>query len=152
MVEPNNGESLSQPVRPKARRHNGNRCQLATRKAIIYALANDESIASITREFGVSRHTALAIRKANLQEIEAARDRIAAAIELRCYQLAHEAVEKFGRQIQVDCSPLELLKISYKLRDRAMMLKRPLQTHTPEPFGLKFGKFRHGKRVEFSSR
>jgi len=151
MIEANNGESLSQPVRPKGRRHNGNRCQLATRRAIICALANAESIASITREFGVSRHTVLAIRKTNVQEIKAARDRIAEVIELRCYQLANETMEKIGRQIQVESSLLKLAKIFEKLTDRTMMLESPLLTHTPEPFELKFGKFRRAKRIQVPS-
>jgi hypothetical protein len=40
------------------------------------------------------------------------------------------------------------LKIFDKLTDRAMMLHAPVQTRTPEPFELKFGKFRRAKQNE----
>lgn len=148
MIEPDDGQSLSQPDRPKPRRHNAKRLQFHKRQGIIYALANDESIASITREFVVSRHTVLTVRKQYAREIAAARGRIAAVIELSCYQLAHEAMEKIGRQIQVESSPLRLLKIYDKLTDRAAMLHTPVPTRTPEPFELKYGKFRRAKQNE----
>ena len=151
MSDLNNGKSPSLPVHPKPRRHNVKRCRFAKRQAIIYALANNQSIASITRDLRVSRHTVLAVRNTSVQDIEAVRERIAAVIELRCYELSNEAMEKIGRQIEVECSPLKLLKICDKLTDRALMLHTPVQTRTPEPFELKFGKFRRAKQNERSS-
>src|SRR5262245_10638617 len=145
MVEQSNGQSM----RPKRRRHNAKRCRFATRQAIICGLANDESVEFIRRKYHISRHTVLAIREQYAHEIEATRERIAAVIELRCYELAHQAMDTIGRQIEVERSPLRLLKICSKLTDKAAMLCTPVQTDTPEPFELKFGKFRHGKLVEF---
>ena len=114
MSESNNGQGDHR----RPRRHNAKRCRFHKRQGIIHALANNESITSITREFLVSGHTVLAVRKQYAHEVEAARGKIAAVIESRCYQLAHEAMEKIGRQIQAESSPLKLLKIYDKLTDK----------------------------------
>jgi hypothetical protein len=59
----------------KTRRHTAKRCRFAKRQAIIYALANHESVESI-RKYHKSRHTVLAIREQYSHEIETAQARI----------------------------------------------------------------------------
>ena len=77
MSESNKGQSSALAfTQCKPRRHNAKRCRFHKRQGIIYALANDESITSITRELLVSRHTVLAVRKQYAREIGAAREDI----------------------------------------------------------------------------
>ena len=83
----------------KTRRHNAKRCRFAKRQAIIFALANHESVESIRRNYHASRHTVLAIREQYPHEIEAAQERIKALMEDRCIRLANESMDKIGQLI-----------------------------------------------------
>jgi hypothetical protein len=121
--EQNNGESLSQPVRPKARRHNAKRCQLATRQSIIYTLAKDNSISSITRNFHVSRHTVYAIREQDWQAVMNRRERILDAVQ--AWQNRANALLS-----KTDISPHELIKISGMSTDILIMLQNGLPLGT----------------------
>ena len=121
--EQNNGESLSQPVRPKARRHNAKRCQLATRQSIIYTLAKDNSISSITRNFHVSRHTVYAIREQDWQAVMNRRERILDAVQ--AWQNRANALLS-----KTDISPLELIKVSGMSTDILIMLQNGLPLGT----------------------
>ena len=88
------------------------------------SLANNESICSITRDLRVSRHEVLSIRNQYVQEIQAARERIKAAIEALYLELEHKAMEKIGRLIQVERSPLRLIKIATCSATGCRRLKR----------------------------
>src|SRR5262249_50085587 len=135
---------------PKPRRHNAKRCRLATRQAVIYALANQESVESIRRKYNVSRHTVLAIRDQYPQEIEAAQKRIKAAVEGHCYDLQLEAMDLIERKIAL-CSPLQLIKVFNQLTDKLLALETPIQTH-PYPLSIKLAALSRAKRNESSDR
>jgi hypothetical protein len=133
----------------KTTRHNAKRCRFAKRQAIIYALANHESVESIRRNYRASRHTVLAIREQYPREIEAAQQHIKALIEGRCIQLANEAIDKIGRLIPGERSMTRLLKICDKLRDKAQALDTPVQKH-PQPMSIKLAALRRAKRNKLS--
>jgi hypothetical protein len=145
MVEPDNGRLLN----PMRKRHNAKRCRVATRQAIIYALANGESVESIRRNYRASRHTVLAIREQYPHEIEAAQQRIKALIEGHCIELAHKALDKIERKIAGERSWTKLLKITDALQDKVQSFDRPVQTH-PEPMSIKLAALRRAKRNELS--
>jgi hypothetical protein len=130
----------------KPRRHNAKRCRFAKRQAIIYALANHESVESIRRNYRASRHTVLAIREQYLDEIHEAQQHIKSLMEERCIRLASEALDKIGRLIPGERSVLKLLKICDKLTDKAQALDTPVQTHNPYPLSIKFAAMRRAKR------
>jgi hypothetical protein len=146
MGEPNNGQPLSQPDRPKPSRHNANRLTLEKRWGIIYALANNESVESITHKYHTSRHIVLAIREQCLKEIQAARERIKAEIELQYYAVACVAMRKLLRQIEVEYSPLRLVRLCDKLDEMMIRLKAPVQTQNPQPLSIKLAALRRAKR------
>ena len=145
MEQGNNGESLPQPDRPKSDRHNAKCLTFAKRQAIIYALANDESICSITRDLRVSRHNVLPIREQYPQEIEEAQKRIKALIEERYYHLQLKALDKIERQIAGERSTLRLLKICDAMTDKMQLYETPPQSH-PYPLSIKFAALRRPKR------
>jgi hypothetical protein len=134
---------------PKTRRHNAKRCRVAVRQAIIYALANGESVESIRRTLHASRHTVLAIREQYPHEIEAAQKRIKAQIEMHCYELEHKALALIGQKMG-ECSPLQLLKICDALTDKMLALETPVQTHS-QPLSIKLAALRRAKRDELSA-
>jgi hypothetical protein len=135
----------------KPRCHNAKRCRLTERHAVIYALANDESVESIRRTLHASRHTVLAIREQYPHEIEAAQARIKGAIEAHYFELAHEAMDKIGRLIPGERSMMKLLKIYDKLTDKAQALDTPVQKH-PQPLSIKLAALRRAKRNESCDR
>ena len=94
------------------------------------SLANNESICSITRDLRVSRHELLSIRNQYVQEMQAARERIKAAIEALYLELEHKAMEKIGRLIQVERSPLRLIKIATCSATGCRRLKRLFKRKT----------------------
>jgi hypothetical protein len=135
----------------KTRRHNAKRCRVAVREAIIYALANGESVESIRRTLHKSRHTVLAIRERYPHEIEAAQARIKGAIEAHYFELAHEAMDKIGRLIPGERSMTKLLKIHDKITDKVQALDTPVQTHS-YPLSIKLAALRRAKRNESCDR
>ena len=141
MVELDNG----QRDHSKPRRHNAKRCRFAKRQAIMYALANGESVECTRRMLHVSRHTVLAIRERYPQEIEAAQERIKAAIEGHYCELAHRALDKIERKIAGERSMTKLLEISNKLQDKVQALDTPVQKH-PQPMSIKLAALRRAKR------
>jgi hypothetical protein len=134
----------------KTRRHNAKRCRFAKKQAIIFGLANHESVESIRRDYRASRHTVLAIREQYPHEIEAAQERIKALMEGRCIQLANEAIDKIGRLIPGERSMMKLLKIYDKLTDKTQALEAPVQAH-PQPMSIKLAALRRAKRNELSA-
>ena len=117
--EPDNGEARLRP-----RRHNAKRCRFGTRQAIIYALAKDNSISSITRNFHVSRHTVYAIREQDWQSVINRRERIILDAVQAWQNRANALLSKN------DISPLELIKISGMSIDILIMLQNGLPLGT----------------------
>ena len=134
----------------KTRRHNAKRCRVAVREAIIYALANGESVESIRRTLHKSRHTVLAIRDQYPQEIEAAQQRIKSQIELHYYEVAHKALALIERKM-AGCSPLQLLRFYDELTDKMLALETPVQAN-PYPLSIKLAALRRAKRNESCDR
>ena len=134
----------------KTRRHNANRCSFAMRQAIIYALANHESVESIRRTLHTSRHIVLTIREQYPHEIEAAQQRIKALMEGRCIQLASETMDEIGRLMQGERSIMKLLKIYDMLTDRALAFDAPVRKH-PYPLSIKLAALRRAKHKELSA-
>jgi hypothetical protein len=145
MVEPNNGQG----DHPKPDRHNAKRLTFAKRQAVIFSLANNQTISSITRDFHVSRHNVLAIREQYPQEIEAAQQRIKELIEGHCIELAHKALDKVDRKIGGERSWRKLLKITDALQDKVQSFDTPVQEH-PQPMSIKLAALRRAKRNKLS--
>jgi hypothetical protein len=96
MGQSNNGESLSQRVRTKQKRHNAKLCSFAVRQRIVNALANGDSIRAIARAFHVSNNTVTAIREQEWQQVEARKARIAAQAE----QIATKAADRLLQSVE----------------------------------------------------
>ena len=142
MVEQNNG----QQEHPKPDRHNAKRLTYAKRWAVIYALANNESICSITRDLHVSRHNVLAILKTNTQEIEAAQRCIKYLIEGHYIDLQIRAMDKIERRIEGARSFRELLNIYDWMTDKVKAFDEPVKTQNPYPLSIKLAALRRAKR------
>jgi hypothetical protein len=138
-------QTLPSPEGAKPRRHNAKRCRVAKRQAIIYALANHESVESIRRNYQVSRHTVLAIRKQYEHQIEAAQKRIKAAVEMHCLDAQCKALALIQRKMHA-CSPLELFKVVDGLTDKMLALETPVQTQNAQPLSLKLAGMKRAKR------
>src|SRR5215469_16724266 len=81
MLQSNNGESPSQPVRAKPKRHNAKLCPLAIRERIVNALANGDSHRAIARALRVSPNTVKAVAEEEWRQVDARKARIAAQSE-----------------------------------------------------------------------
>src|SRR6516165_10601338 len=97
MVESNNGEPLSQLVRPKPKRHNAKLCSFAVRQRIVNALANGNSIRAIARALRVSNNTVTAIRDTEWQQVATRKSRIAAQAEQIATHAANQLLESVQR-------------------------------------------------------
>jgi hypothetical protein len=146
IAEPNNGQPVSQPDRPKLRRHNAKRCRFAKRQAIIYALANHESVESIRRNYRTSRHTVLAIRQQYPHEIEAAQEDIKDRIAMGYAKKSLDALDIIGHRIAAERSPLKQIKLYDVLIERIDALQTPVQTQNPQPLSIKLAALRRAKR------
>ena len=133
----------------KPRRHNAKRLPFAKLQAIIYALANNDSIESIRRTYHVSRHTVHAVRNQCAQEIEAARERIRLKIGRRCCDLVEGAMNEIEQQIKNNPSLRGLMKASNFFIDTLLKLEAPVQTH-PQPLSIKLAALRRAKRDKLS--
>lgn len=149
IAEPNNGQPVSQPDRPKRSRHNAKRLPFAKLQAIIYALANNESICSITRDLHVSSHEVLFIRHQYLQEIEAAQEDIKDRIALGYAKKSLDALDKIGQRIAAERSIWKQFKFYDMLTDRIQAIDTPVQKH-PYPLSIKLAAFRRAKRNKLS--
>jgi hypothetical protein len=134
----------------KTRRHNAKRCRFAKRHAVIYALANHESVESIRRKYHMSRHKVLAIRDQHPQEIEAAQKRIKAAVEVHYLDAQYKALALIEHKMAL-CSPLQLIKLCEALTDKMLALETPVQTN-PQPLSIKVSALRRAKRNESCDR
>jgi hypothetical protein len=135
----------------KTRRHNAKRCSFAMRQAIIYALANHESVESIRRTLHVSRHTVLAIREQYAQEIEAAQEDIKDRIALAYAKKSLNALDIIGQRIAAERSPLKQFKLYDELTERIHALQMPVQKNS-YPLSIKFAALRRAKRNESCDR
>jgi hypothetical protein len=143
--EANNGESLSQPDRPNSDRHNAKRLTFAKRQAIIYALANHESVESIRRTLHTSRHIVLAVRGQYPHEIEAAQEDIKNRIALAYAKKSLDALEIIGQRIAAERSPLKQIKLYDMLTERMQALQTPVQKNS-YPMSIKLAALRRAKR------
>jgi hypothetical protein len=150
MTQSSNGQPLPQPERERPRRHNAKRCKFATRQAIIYALANHESVESIRRNYHLSRHIVLAVRDQYPHEIEAAQQRIKELIEVHYLDAQIQAL-RLIEQKMAECSILQLAKVSDWITDRMMALETPVQAH-PQPLSIKLAALRRSQRNESCDR
>jgi hypothetical protein len=114
----------------KTRRHNAKRCRVAVREAIIYALANGESVESIRRTLHASRHTALAIREQYAHEIEAAQEDIKERIAMAYVKKSLDALDIIGQRIAAERSPLKQFKLYDELTERIHALQMPVQKNS----------------------
>jgi hypothetical protein len=111
----------------KTRRHNAKRGRVATRQAIIYALANHESVESIRRKYHVSRHTVLAIQEQCPHEIEAAQEDIKERIAMAYVKKSLDALDIIAQRIAAERSPLKQIKLYDELTERIHALQTPVQ-------------------------
>jgi hypothetical protein len=102
----NNGESLSQPDRPKSKRHNAKLCPLVIQERIINALASGDSKSAIARALGVSRNTVQAIEEQQWSKVEQRKARIAAQSERNATRAAERISAKLESPEDI---PLNLL-------------------------------------------
>jgi hypothetical protein len=145
----NCGQLLPQSDHLKARRHNAKRCRLATRQAIIYALATGESVECTRRTFHVSRHTVLAVRNQYAQEIEAAQEEVKERIAMAYVKKSLDALNVISQRIAAEHSPLKQFKLYDALTERMQALETPVQTN-PYPLSIKLAALRHAKRNQLS--
>ena len=104
--EPNNGESLSQPVCAKPKRHNAKLCPLVSRERIVNALASGDSQAAIARTLQVSRNTVSAVAEQEWSKVEQRKARIAA----QCERNATLAASRINAKLESkDDIPLNVL-------------------------------------------
>ena len=148
-MQRSNGQTSPQPDHPKPDRHNAKRLPVAKRQAIVYALANRESVESIRRNYHVSRHNVLAIREQYPREIEAAQQRIKELIEGHCIELAHRALDKIERKIASERSWTKLLKITDALQDKVQSFDTPVQTQNPYPLSIKLAALRRRSVMDY---
>jgi len=85
----------------KPKRHNGKLCPLAIRQRIIHALANGDSVRSITRTLQVSNNTVNAVHEQEWQQVEARKQRIVA----QCEQIAEKAFDQLLDHLSEKCLP-----------------------------------------------
>jgi len=149
MIQQDYAQPLSQPDRPEPRRHNAKRSRFAKRQAIIYALANHESVESIRRNYGASRHTVLTIRHQYLQEIEAAQEDIKDRIALGYAKKSLDALDKIGQRIAAERSIWKQFNFYDMLTDRIQAIGAPVQKH-PYPLSIRLAAFRRAKRNKLS--
>jgi hypothetical protein len=133
----------------KPRRHNAKRLSFAKRQAVIYALANNESIGSITRDLHVARHNVLAIREQYPQEIEAAQEDIKDRIALAYAKKSLDALEIISQRIAAERSPFKQFKLYDILTDRIQAFQTPVQKNS-YPLSIKLAALRRAKRNELS--
>lgn len=57
-------------------------------------------------------------------------------------------MDKIAEQMQVERSPLGLLKIYDALTDKMLSLEAPVQTRNPQPLSIKFVVMRRAKQDE----
>jgi hypothetical protein len=57
-------------------------------------------------------------------------------------------MDKIGRQIEVERSPLRLLKIYDALTDKMLALEGPVPTQNSQPLSIKFAALRRAKSNE----
>jgi hypothetical protein len=134
----------------KTRRHNAKRCRFAKRQAIIYALANHESVESIRRTLHTSRHTVLAIREQYPHEIEAAQEDIKDRIALAYAKKSLNALDTIGQRIAAERSPFKQFKFYDELTERIHALQMPVQKNS-YPLSIKLAALRQAKRNKLSA-
>ena len=133
----------------KTRRHNAKRCRVAVREAIIYALANHESVESIRRTLHTSRHIVLAIREQYPQEIEAAQEDIKDRIAMAYVKKSLDALDIIDQRIAAERSPLKQIKLYDELTERIHALQTPVQKNS-YPLSIKLAALRRAKRNKLS--
>jgi hypothetical protein len=134
----------------KTRRHNAKRCRVAMRQAIIYALANHESVESIRRTLHTSRHIVLAVREQYPHEIEAAQEDIKDRIALAYAKKSLDALEIIGQRIAAERSPFKQFKLYDELTERMHALQMPVQKKS-YPLSIKLAALRRAKRNGLSA-
>ena len=133
----------------KTKRHNAKRCRFAVRQAIIYALANGESVESIRRTLHVSRHTVLAIRDQYPHEIEAAQEDIKDRIAMAYAKKSIDALDIINQRIAAERSPLKQLKLYDEFTERMQALQTPVQKNS-YPLSIKSAALRRERRNKLS--
>ena len=115
------------------------------RQAIIYALANHESVESIRRTLHTRRHIVLAIRDQYAQEIEAAQEDIKDRIALAYAKKSIDALDIISQRIAAERSPLKQFKLCDQLTERIHALQIPVQKNS-DPLSIKLAALRRAKR------
>jgi hypothetical protein len=133
----------------KTRRHNAKRCRVAVREAIIYALANHESVESIRRTLHTSRHIVLAIREQYPHEIEAAQEDIKDRIAMAYVKKSLDALDIIDQRIAAERSPVKQIKLYDELTERIHALQTPVQKNS-YPLSIKLAALRRERRNKLS--
>ena len=149
MIESDCGQSLSQPNRSKPRGHNAKRLPFAKLRAIIYALANNDSIESMRRTLHVSRHTVLAIRDQYSKEIQSAQEDIKDRIALGYARKTLDALDKIMQRIAAERPIWKQFKLYDMLTERIHALQMPVQKNS-YPLSIKLAALRRAKRDKLS--
>jgi hypothetical protein len=119
-------------------------------QAIIYALANGESVESIRRTLHASRHTVLAIREQYPHEIEAAQEDIKERIAMAYVKKSLDALDIISQRIAAERSPLKQFKLYDELTERIHALQMPVQKNS-YPLSIKLAALRRAKRNKLSA-
>ena len=106
MLQSDNGQSSTEPLRSGPRVHNAKRCPLAIQERIINALASGDSKSAIARALRVSRNTVKAIEEQQWSKVDQRKVRIAAQSERN----ATRAAERISAKLEsTEDIPLNLL-------------------------------------------